>query len=172
MNTSDLTEKLERSSDTYKGQNGKVLVIGGSKHFTGAPALIAEASLRTGADLVKILTSEEVRPLVQGFSPDYIVESFEEEFEEEDLEKASNLERWADVTVIGPGISAESSALKDFLENSGRTVVDAEAIAYGLYSQGNIFTPHKEEAESIIEGYGSISEFSSEKDNTVIVTGH
>ncbi|PSH00484.1 MAG: hypothetical protein BRC30_03280, partial [Nanohaloarchaea archaeon SW_7_46_7] len=50
-----LFEKLERPPDTHKGQNGKVLVIGGSGKYTGAPALSARAALRSGADLVKIL---------------------------------------------------------------------------------------------------------------------
>ena len=41
-----------RKLSSRKGDNGKVLVLGGSYIYHGAPALASLAALRTGADLV------------------------------------------------------------------------------------------------------------------------
>jgi len=52
--TSKLVKKFVpvRKSSSRKGDNGKVLVLGGSYIYHGAPALSSLAALRTGADLV------------------------------------------------------------------------------------------------------------------------
>lgn len=42
-----------------KGQNGTVLVIGGSLLYTGAPVFSARSALRAGADLVYVLCMQE-----------------------------------------------------------------------------------------------------------------
>ncbi len=44
----------ERASDGHKGTHGRVLVVGGSANYTGAPALAARAAYRMGAGLVTI----------------------------------------------------------------------------------------------------------------------
>ncbi len=168
----ELIEKLHRNENSHKGENGKVLVIGGSSKYTGAPALAAEAALRTGADLVKILTSEEAKPVVQGFSENLIAESYGQRFDDKSLEKARELEEWADVTVIGPGLSDfDVEALQEFAENSGKLVVDAEAIEPLLDTSDNIFTPHSGEAEVMGERSGSIKMYSFETGNTVLMKG-
>lgn len=168
----ELFEKLERSASSHKGQNGKVLVIGGSGKYTGAPALAAEAALRTGADLVKILTSEEARPVVQGFSENLIVESYGERFDNGSIKKARELEEWADATLIGPGLSDfDEEALQEFAEQSGKLVIDAEAIEPLLDTSENIFTPHSGEAEVMGEKSGSIKMYSFETGNTVLMKG-
>ena len=41
-----------RKLNSRKGDNGKVLVVGGSYMYHGAPILASLAALRTGADLV------------------------------------------------------------------------------------------------------------------------
>jgi hydroxyethylthiazole kinase-like uncharacterized protein yjeF len=43
-----------RSPDAHKGTFGRLLVIGGSNVFSGAPALAAMAALRTGVDIVTV----------------------------------------------------------------------------------------------------------------------
>ena len=43
----------------YKGQNGRVLIVGGSKDYIGAPALAGLAALRTGVDIVTICAPEK-----------------------------------------------------------------------------------------------------------------
>ena len=166
-----LLEKISREETSHKGQNGKILIIGGSKKFTGAPALSAQAALRTGTDLVQILTHKDSRDTVAGYSEDLIVDSYGKNFDENSLEKARELEEWADVTVIGPGLTdAEPGTVQEFMENSGKVLIDAETVKNSLETSGNIFTPHSGEAEVIREKYGSVKNFSEETENTVVVT--
>lgn len=66
-----------RERDSHKGTYGHVLLIGGSKGFTGAIAMAARAALRSGAGLVSVLTPEDVYPVVaQAAGPEVMVHSF------------------------------------------------------------------------------------------------
>jgi len=42
----------KRKAETHKGDYGKVLIVGGSVGYTGAPSLCAKAAVRSGAGLV------------------------------------------------------------------------------------------------------------------------
>jgi len=42
----------KRKEDSHKGENGRVLVIAGSKDYVGAAALAGISALRSGADIV------------------------------------------------------------------------------------------------------------------------
>ena len=50
----DLLRFKNRSPDSHKGNNGRVLIVGGSKDFYGAPAIAGKAAVATGADLIYI----------------------------------------------------------------------------------------------------------------------
>ncbi len=49
-----------RKPDSKKGDNGRVLFIGGSREFTGAIYLAAKAALRTGVDLSVVMAPRDV----------------------------------------------------------------------------------------------------------------
>ena len=49
-----------RPADGHKGTFGKVLVVGGSRGYTGAPVLAARGALRTGAGLVTVAVPQSV----------------------------------------------------------------------------------------------------------------
>ncbi|MFB6216240.1 MAG: NAD(P)H-hydrate dehydratase [Candidatus Aenigmatarchaeota archaeon] len=172
----NLLEKLDRKSGSHKGQNGRVAVIAGSRDFTGAPALVAKAALRTGCDLVKIMTSEEVEDVVASFSENFIVESYTGSyFGSEDVEDALRLADWADVVVIGPGLSKPGSeAVKQFVNNAGAAlVVDADAIgpATEVADENMVFTPHSGEAEPVREEFGSVESFVESTGAKVLLKG-
>jgi ADP-dependent NAD(P)H-hydrate dehydratase len=165
---------MDRESDSHKGENGKVGVIGGSVDFSGAPALSGQATLRSGADLVKILTSDHVKYTVAGFSENLIVEGYDSEyFGEESVQKAERLDHWADCIVVGPGLgNVDQDALKDFLENAeSPLVIDAEAIQTAVRSDilNVVLTPHRGEAEIIRGEFGTIQEFIEMKDDIVVL---
>ncbi|MBS3815007.1 MAG: NAD(P)H-hydrate dehydratase [Hadesarchaea archaeon] len=61
-----------RGIGSHKGDNGRLLIIGGSSKFVGAPALAGLASLRAGVDLVTIAAPSEVASVVNSYSPDLI----------------------------------------------------------------------------------------------------
>jgi len=62
-----------RIESSRKGDNGIVLVIGGSKIYHGAPLLSSLAALRAGADLVYTAVPESNALAIRSFSPNLIV---------------------------------------------------------------------------------------------------
>jgi hydroxyethylthiazole kinase-like uncharacterized protein yjeF len=69
-----LTEEVARAllpprpRDSHKGTFGRVLVVGGSLNYIGAPALAALGAGRAGAGLVTLATPRTVYPLVASHS--------------------------------------------------------------------------------------------------------
>ena len=125
-----------RPAEAHKGEFGKMLVIGGSDSFAGAPALAALAGIEFGLDLVIALVPQKVANVVRNYSPNLIVkEGTGENLCPSDFEKAKNLSNWADVVVVGPGLGTSPETrsfynefLKWALTNSIKCVIDADAI--------------------------------------------
>ena len=57
----------------YKGQNGKIGVIGGSFEYTGAPFYAAQSALYAGADISHIFCPQEAAIPIKCYSPEIIV---------------------------------------------------------------------------------------------------
>ncbi len=51
-----------RPEDANKGSFGKVLIVGGSRRYRGAPVLVAKAAYRAGAGLATIACAESIIP--------------------------------------------------------------------------------------------------------------
>ena len=64
-----------RPSESHKGDFGRLLVIGGSETYSGAPAFVALAALRAGVDLAYVATPHETAYAVSSMSPDLITHS-------------------------------------------------------------------------------------------------
>ncbi|MCR5294855.1 MAG: NAD(P)H-hydrate dehydratase [Lachnospiraceae bacterium] len=113
-----------------KGSFGKVLVIAGSRGMCGAALFAAEAALRGGCGMVKVLTEEANRVIVQTALPEALFASYGDP--EEALREAEKGLAWADVTVIGPGLGQAESArrlLSFVLENAEQPlVIDADGL--------------------------------------------
>jgi len=62
-----------RNKSSRKGDNGKVLVVGGSYVYHGAPVLSSLAALRTGTDLVYTAVPKNNVQATRAISPDLIV---------------------------------------------------------------------------------------------------
>lgn len=62
-----------RPAGSHKGQNGRVLVVGGSNVYHGAPILASLAALRSGADLVYTAVPSANAAATRSASPDLIV---------------------------------------------------------------------------------------------------
>lgn len=145
----------KRSPDSRKGQNGRVLVVGGSRQYFGSPALVALSALRTGADLVYLLVPEYIAPTVASYSPDLIVWGYNGEY----LNKGAmdlffELREKTDAMVIGNGITKNPDVLKVaekmIREYKKPCVIDADAIVAGGYGIKNaVYTPHVKEFERI-----------------------
>lgn len=136
LEISDLDHIPKRKCDGNKGTFGKLLLIAGSEGMSGAAYLSALAAYRSGAGLVRILTVESNRIVLQSLLPEAIVTTYDpariEAFmEKEDhdavqdredyLQEERRLESeerfqefiqkqcdWADAIVMGPGLGQQS----------------------------------------------------------------
>jgi len=62
----------ERPGEAHKGDFGRLLIIGGSETFSGAPAFVALAALWVGVDLVYIAAPHRTAYTISSMSPDLI----------------------------------------------------------------------------------------------------
>ena len=90
-----------RTGAGNKGTFGKALLIAGSAGMAGAAVLSARAAYRVGAGMVKVLTDESNRVILQGAVPEALYGTYE------DLEESLE---WADVIAIGPGLGKSPEA--------------------------------------------------------------
>lgn len=126
----------KRKPISHKGDYGRIIVVGGSKNYSGAPALAALAALKTGADLSIIIAPKAVSQIIRSYSPDIIVREHEGEFlNETGLEIALGEAVRADTIIIGPGLSLNEETRKTTLklieklgEMNKKMVIDADAI--------------------------------------------
>jgi hydroxyethylthiazole kinase-like uncharacterized protein yjeF len=132
----DVRQVLKRSARSHKGDNGRVLIVGGGPFF-GAPTLAALAALRAGADWVTIAVPKSVSSIISALSPNLIVHPLSSDvLVEKDVPVVLQLIRTHDVAVIGMGLgTAEETkrAARLILENeaSKNVVIDADGL-YGL----------------------------------------
>ncbi len=130
-----LTMLPKRSVDAHKGDFGKVLLLCGSRGYTGAAAMAAMGALRTGAGLVYLGVPECIygieavklnEPVVIPFPADG--DTFCEDASGEILKRLPAM----DAVLIGCGIGQSEGSfavLKTVLENfKGPVVVDADGI--------------------------------------------
>ena len=140
-----------RLAEGHKGDNGKVLIIGGGA-YSGAPALSAMAALRAGADWVTVAVPSNVSQIVAGFSPNLIVRSLSgNHLSLDDADLLKELIPRHDVVVMGMGLGRNletRDALIQLIPECDRVVMDADALLPGVPLKG-IITPHEGEFRRI-----------------------
>ena len=158
----------ERKASSRKGDNGKVLVVGGSYIYHGAPILSSLAALRTGADLVYTAVPKINAQATRAISPNLIVIPLAD----------SKLTRGAvnkllgqipsdlDSATIGMGLAIQDvEALKilvhSLLDRDVRLSLDASALVSSvlplLVNQNVVVTPHTGEFKKLFGEIPSIS---------------
>lgn len=95
-----------RRSDSNKGTYGKLLVAAGSEGMCGAAYLAGLAAYRSGAGLVRILTPQSNRLIVQSLLPEAIFTGYDADSDFHALSEANV--SWADIIVLGPGLGTEA----------------------------------------------------------------
>ncbi|MFH0992098.1 MAG: NAD(P)H-hydrate dehydratase [bacterium] len=157
-----------RPSTAHKYSVGKVLVLAGAKGYTGAPALCANAALRSGAGAVILGTPEPIYPILARKLTETITlplpSTSDGSLALEAWDLVSEKLSWADVLVIGPGLSrheATQQLVHRIISSwNGRMVVDADAL-FALATLGKkklkelkgelILTPHSGEFSKFID---------------------
>lgn len=127
MDKNMLKNSIEiRNKYSYKGDYGRILIIAGSKGFTGAAYICAQGAVRSGAGLVTLCCSKEIQDILSS----KFVEAMTVSFEEKD--KLQNLIENSDVIAIGPGMGNNETTieiLKQIISSTEKPIViDADAI--------------------------------------------
>ena len=104
----DLALLPPRRPRTNKGSYGSVLVIAGSAGMAGAAYFSAKAAYFSGCGLVRILTPEENRVIIQSILPEAVLTTYSGVCPDEDV-LAEAMER-ADAVVCGPGLGKSEGA--------------------------------------------------------------
>lgn len=122
----------KREEDSHKGDFGYVLIIAGSKMYSGSPVFNAMAALRSGADLVTIVGHKRATDIAAGFLPDIITWPLEGELSLSDVAQIKEMSKRFDAVVMGGGLSRTQEtydAICEIVENIDLPMVlDAEAI--------------------------------------------
>lgn len=147
----------KRKKSSHKGDNGKALVIGGSKDYTGAVALAGLACLRSGCDWVTIAAPEKVAWAVNSLSADLVTKKFKGFFF--NLTHYNEIKRLIDsydCFLIGNGIGIKpetKSLIKKIVKSNKPKVVDADGIkAISVNDlENSIITPHAKELEYFLK---------------------
>lgn len=154
----DLAGVPARRAYSNKGSFGRVLVVAGSKGMCGAAYLSALGAYRCGAGLVKILTVEENRPVLQNLLPEAILALYDPETINRDKEGFRTFMEeqtsWADVVVLGPGLGAgpcveylaetilTSAFVPVIIDADALNAVAAHPYLTSYYTENIIITPH------------------------------
>ncbi|MGV3345926.1 bifunctional ADP-dependent NAD(P)H-hydrate dehydratase/NAD(P)H-hydrate epimerase [Enterobacteriaceae bacterium LUAb1] len=141
---------LPRRPTTHKGEQGKLLLIGGDRGMAGAIRMAAEAGLRAGAGLVRVLTHQDnIVPVLAG-RPELMVDKLAPTTLENALQ-------WADVVVIGPGLGQADwgrRALEQVATSQKPMLWDADALNLLAFNadkrQNRVLTPHAGEAARLL----------------------
>lgn len=126
----DLIRIPTRRPRTNKGSYGKVLVVAGSVNMAGAALFAARAAYLSGCGLVRILTPEENRVIIQSTLPEAVLTTYSSKKPQK--ERVIDALQWADVIICGPGLGTSDGAhvlVRTVLENAAvPMVLDADAL--------------------------------------------
>jgi len=123
-----------RTSDSHKGDFGRVLIVAGSVGKTGAAHLAAVGALKSGAGLVTIATPRSCVATIASMAPEYMTEPLEETsagtVDYTAVERVLDLK--SDVIALGPGLgqdAATAAFVHAIVERAGvPLVLDADAL--------------------------------------------
>ena len=133
----------DRKPEAHKCNFGKILLLCGSKGYTGAAALAAMGALRCGAGLVYLGVPESVYPIIAGKVTEPVVFPLPDcngMFSDDAVDAIANMLQQMDAVMIGPGLGQSdgtSAVLQSLLKNYKKTlIIDADGI--------NLLKPHKD----------------------------
>lgn len=115
----------QRPYNGHKGTFGKVLVVGGSRGYEGAPALTGESALKMGTGLVKVLVPENIDQTVSSFCKELTSGPLSKQNLKEEMDKY-------DVIALGPGLGlgTRQKEIVSYLLNNSTVplVIDADGL--------------------------------------------
>lgn len=146
---------LSRQSDSYKGDYGRLLLIGGTYPYGGAIIMAALAAVHSGAGLVTVATDRENIPALHSQLPEAMA------FAVTDQELLAEQIAKAGVILLGPGLNANELGVHlvelVFERVQPHQVLILDGGAISLYTRLGlslpparlVFTPHQKEWEAM-----------------------
>jgi NAD(P)H-hydrate epimerase len=155
----DLATK-PRSPNAHKGDFGRLLVIGGSEVYSGAPTLVSLAAMRTGVDIVYLAAPAKTALAISSMSPDLITIKLEgENLNTANVGTIKPYLDMVDAVAMGPGLGLNPETVKfvktivDEVEKSKKPLLlDADGLkAFAKFKRPLkvplVLTPHAGEYE-------------------------
>jgi ADP-dependent NAD(P)H-hydrate dehydratase / NAD(P)H-hydrate epimerase len=125
-----------RATCAHKGDFGRLLVIGGSEVFSGAPALVSLAALRTGVDVVYLAAPTKTAHDISSVSPNLITLKLKgDHLNAGDVTALQPYLEAVDAVAMGPGMGMHAEtrefvkACVTAIENAGKPLLlDADGL--------------------------------------------
>ncbi len=159
VNYGDFLRLKNRNPKSHKGNNGKLLIVGGNKDYAGAPAIAGMAAIGAGADLVYVASPEKAAEAIKSTSPDLIVKSLEgDKLSLSHVDEILKIADDVDAVLVGPGSGMDDETSKLFnvlvAKIKKPIVLDADALKQVDLSliknrEDMILTPHIFEFKSM-----------------------
>ena len=158
----DLLRLKKRDIASHKGNNGTVLVVGGSQDYSGAPTLAGLSAFKSGVDLVYVACPESIVPTIRSYSPDLIVKTISHDFiVDDDVDKIIELSKKANSVVIGCGMGKDNEtalAVNEIVSEIKKPmIIDADALKL-VYTDvvkeaknEIVVTPHSAEFKALFD---------------------
>ncbi|MDV7103465.1 NAD(P)H-hydrate dehydratase [Vibrio sp. TH_r3] len=141
-----------RRKTVHKGQNGRVLCLGGDRGMFGAIRLASEACMRVGAGLTRVVTQPENVSALVSARPEVMVFDWRGNSSE-----INDHLWWADVIALGPGLGNSSwgRSLVGYSRTAEKPmVVDADGLNILAntpdFNSRRVITPHPGEAARLL----------------------
>lgn len=158
----DVAEWLSRTdfeSGSYKNKRGHVLIVAGSRDYSGAAVLAGNAAIHSGVGLATIMTPRSCQPVVASrVDPEVMVRGGSETdsgaFAAEAIADIAEFAGNIDLIAVGPGLSSSDESTKRFVrrlveERTTPIIIDADALnclapwnIHGSLELPLILTPH------------------------------
>ena len=183
----------KRNLTAHKGDFGRVLAVGGSEVFSGAPTLVSLAALRTGVDIVYLAAPAKTATAISSISPDLITVKLEgNHLKPSNIEELKPYIEAVDAVILGPGLGLHADT-KEFVmecvtavEAAGKPLLlDADGLkafagSKRPFKMPAVLTPHAGEyttlsgkslPDGIDERIALMQETASELNCVVLVKG-
>lgn len=157
-----------RKKNFHKGQNGRVLIIGGSREFFGAPLLAAYGALYSGCDLVYLAVPSCNFDVSRSYCADFIVRCHDGDFFHEGaIPQILPLLECCDTVIMGPGMGKHDKTrlailtfIKQIIQQTKKPLIlDADALFPEIVSTIHerpkayplVITPHGGEIDRLCD---------------------
>lgn len=167
MNLSVVPSLPHRKRQSHKGKFGRVLIISGSSDYTGAPFLVTQSALRSGAGLVRLLVPKSIYEIEASRIVEGMVSAIPDQgkgyFGKISISPTLEKMKGQSVLAIGPGLGRQKATevfIHDCLKNfQGPIILDADGLnAYTgrleilmKIKKEMVLTPHPGEMERLLQ---------------------